>query len=238
MQISRPMRAIRWMAVLTSAAILQAQTPLAKLLLPGELPAQPLLQPGTLAQEPDLNLGLHIEILQGDRGVNVIKKKTVTQPVVEVRDRNNLPVGGVVVTFTSPSQGPSAVFLNGSHSVTVVTDSTGRAAAAGMKPVGAGSFKISVAASYHGQAATATLSQINVLTAAAAGGGGAAGGTAVGAGGGGGLSAVAIGAIVGGVAAAAVGIGVGLSHGGHSSSSSVPSTGITQTGSPTVGPPH
>ena len=60
-----------------------AQTYISTLIPRPEL-LQPRIQPGTLAQDATADLGLHIEILKGDRGINVIKKKTAVTPVVEV----------------------------------------------------------------------------------------------------------------------------------------------------------
>ncbi len=195
-----------------------------------------------LAQEPAQTVGseLKIVVLEGEDGVNIIKKKTAVRPVVEVRDKNNLPVAGVTIYFALPGSGPSAVFANGTQSMTLVTDSAGRAAVAGMKPVGTGAFKIQVTASFHGQTASATISQTNYATAVAASSAGAttAGATA---GGAGGLGTGAIVGIIAGVAAAVgIGVGVGVTRGGSSSTpaSAGPHGSIGSPGSPTIGPPH
>jgi hypothetical protein len=198
--------------------------------------AFPPVQPGTLAEQASAENGLHIQIIEGDRGINIIKRKTAVAPVVEVRDRNNLPVAGAVVTFTAPNDGPSIVFLNGSRSISVVAEANGRATTVGLKPVNEGSLKISVSATADSQTATATISMTNVMTAAAASGV-AGGGTVASAGvaSGGGLSAGMIGLIVGVAAAAAIGIGVGLTHHGSSSTSTTATIGV---GTGTVGAPH
>jgi hypothetical protein len=195
-----------------------------------------MAQPGTLEEQSGADAALHIQILEGDRGVNIIKRKTAVAPVVEVRDRNNLPVAGAVVTFTAPNDGPSVVFLNGSRSITVVAEANGRATTVGLKPVNEGSFRMSVSATADSQTATATIPMTNVLTAAAAagvvGGGTVASASAVGSGG---LSGGMIGLIVGVAAAAAIGLGVGLAH--HSGSST-PATATIGVGTGTVGAPH
>ena len=110
-----------------------------------------------------------IAVIEGEGSVNVIQQKTATNPIVEVRDRNNLPVPGATVTFTIG--GHSASFAGGAQTMTVATDAAGRAAALGLNPIGSGSFQIQVAASYQGQTAAATIAQSNMATAAAAGGG-------------------------------------------------------------------
>lgn len=244
-------------------AVADSQSLVSKVLLPDPV-VKARLQPGTPMQEGSVGIGLHILVIEGEDGVNIVKKKTAVKPVVEVRDRNNLPVAGVAVTFTSPSQGAGAIFANGSRSITLTTDSAGRAAVAAMKPVGTGAFKLTVSASFHGHLASATIAQTNYATPAAAasagasstGGGaagtsGAAGGSAGGAAAGGaaaggatagtagGLSAGVIGAIVAGVAAVAVGAGVAVAHGGSKSSPATPpSITISGPGSVTAGPPH
>ena len=44
--------------------------------------------------------GLKIVVIEGEGAVNIIQQKTAVSPLVEVRDRNNQPVSGAVVTFT------------------------------------------------------------------------------------------------------------------------------------------
>jgi hypothetical protein len=50
---------------------------------------------------------LKIVVIEGEGGVNIIDKKTAVRPVVEVRDRNDLPVAGVAVRFDGTRVGPS-----------------------------------------------------------------------------------------------------------------------------------
>lgn len=153
----------------------------------------------TVLPAQDTPSDLKIVVLEGEDGVNILKKKTAVMPVVEVRDKNNLPVSGATVIFAAPRSGASAVFSNGSRTISVVTDSSGRATVTSMKPVDTGAFKIDVTASEpsHGTAKT-TIAQTNVLTAAAAAAGGAAAG---------GGTAAHHGAVVAGVVVAA-GVGV------------------------------
>ena len=157
----------------------------------------------TVLPAQDTPSDLKIVVLEGEDGVNILKKKTAVMPVVEVRDKNNLPVSGATVIFAAPRSGASAVFSNGSRTISVVTDSSGRATVTSMKPVDTGAFKIDVTASEpsHGTAKT-TIAQTNVLTAAAAAAAAAGGGSAAGAG-----AAAHHGAVVAGVVVAA-GVGV------------------------------
>lgn len=159
------------------------------------------------------NAALRIVVVSGEDAVNIIQQKTAVAPVVEIRDRNNLPVAGATVTFSVAGQGAS---FGGLSTLTVTTNAAGQAAAVGLTPTAAGAIQINATALVQGQALTATITQTNVLTAAqAVGAAGATGGASGGAGGGGaatggaaagggGISGTTIG-IVG--AAAAVGGG-------------------------------
>jgi hypothetical protein len=168
---------------------------------------------GTVAaQQPPLQ-SLKIVVLEGEGAVNIIQQKTAVRPLIEVRDRNNVPVAGASVTFTIGGGGQSAAFAGGAQTLTVTTNAAGQAAASGLNAVSSGAFQIQVQAAYQGQVATAAISQTNFATAAAAQAGagagagttstttGAAGGTA---GGGGGISATTIGIIGAAVAGGAV----------------------------------
>jgi hypothetical protein len=177
---------------------------------------------GALAQ----NANLKIVVVAGEGAVNIIQQKTAVAPIVEIRDRNDLPVSGATVTF-SLGGGNSAAFAGGAQTVTVTTNAAGRAAVAALNPIGGGSFQIQVSAAFQGQTAAATIAQTNVLTAVeaaaqaagASGAGGSSGGAAAGgASGGGGLSGTTIGilgaAVGGGALAATQVVGGGGAGGG------------------------
>lgn len=144
---------------------------------------------------------LRIVVIEGEGAVNIIQQKTAVAPVIEVRDQNNLPVGGATVTFTIQG-GKTAAFAGGSQTLTVTTNAAGRAVAAAVNPLGSGTVQIQAAAAFQGQTAAATITQTNVMTAAQAGASTASAGGAAGGGGGGGLGGGAIAGIAGGVAAA------------------------------------
>ena len=157
---------------------------------------------------------LRILVIEGEDAVNVIQQKTAIRPIVEVRDRNNLPVAGALVTFSV--EGGSAASFGGASTLTVATNAAGQAAVTSLTPSAAGAFQIQVQAAFQGQLATATIAQTNVMTAAqaaaagaTASGSGSAGGAGAGGGGaagGGGLSATTLGiagaAVAGGAVAA------------------------------------
>jgi hypothetical protein len=151
--------------------------------------------------------GLKIVVIAGEDAINVIQQRTAVAPVVEVRDRNNLPVSGLPVTFTIGGSGAS--FGGGVSTLTVTTNALGQATAAGLTPTASGAIRVTASAVLQGQTATATIAQTNVMTAAqaAAAGGGTsttAGTGGAAAGGGGGISATTIGIIGAAVAGGAV----------------------------------
>ncbi len=145
---------------------------------------------------------LKIVVVEGEAGVNIIQQKTAVKPIVEVRDRNNQPVAGVIVTFSI--EGGKAATFGGSSTLTIATNAAGRAAVSSLTPNIAGTFQIQVSAAFQGQVATATIAQTNVLTAAQAAAAGAASGgsssaaSSGGAGGGTGGSAGSVGGAAGG----------------------------------------
>jgi hypothetical protein len=164
-------------------------------------------QPAAQARD----LGLRIVVIEGEGAVNIIQQKTAVAPIVEVRDRNNLPVPGAVVTF-SVTGGKSATF-GGAQTLTLTTNAAGRAAAASFSPLGSGSVQIQVSAAFQGQTAAATIAQTNVMTAAqAAGAAGATSGSGAG-GGSSGASSGAAGGSGGGLSGTTIGI-IGAAVGG------------------------
>src|SRR5215467_5627981 len=64
-------------------------------------------QPASLAAQsnpqtaavPDLT----IKVIENEDGVNIIKTKSAVKPVVEVRDKNDLPVASATVLFFLPN---------------------------------------------------------------------------------------------------------------------------------------
>jgi len=110
--------------------------------------------------------GLKIVVLEGEDGVNIIRQNTAVKPVVEVRDKNDLPVADALVVFLLPREGAGGTFSNGLKEYSILTDANGRAAVEGLRLDGAGAFKMEVRASFQGQTATKTISQTNFTTAA------------------------------------------------------------------------
>jgi hypothetical protein len=145
---------------------------------------------------------LRIVVLEGEGAVNIIQQKTAVRPLVEVRDRNNLPVAGATVTFTVG--GGHAAFAGGVQTLTITTNAAGQAAATGFNVLGPGAVQVQVQAAFQGQLATVAIAQTNVATAAAASQAGAASGAA--GGGGGGISGTTIAIVGAAVAGGAVAV--------------------------------
>jgi hypothetical protein len=179
-----------------------------------------MIPPRALAQAGQLNL----VIVEGDGAINNIRQRTAREPIVQVEDENHKPIAGAAVVFLLPDQGASGVFANGSHTLTVTTDATGRAVAHGFRPNNVqGQLQMRVTASYQGKTANATISQTNAIGGAAAGAAGA------------GISAKLI-AIIAIAGAAAAGGAIAATRGGHSSTT--PQTTTITPGAGTVGAPH
>jgi hypothetical protein len=184
------------------------------------------------------NRGLDITVVDGEGASHIVAKRSSSKVIVQVRDEKNQLLEGAVVTFIAPADGPSVYFSNGLRTVTVMSDSEGRARAPSMRAVNSGSFSLQVSASFRGQMVSTSISQTNYASAAAAKGKATPGqpDQPVANKGKSGLSGTALAIIIGAGAAAAVGIGVGLGHKG-SSSTTTTSTTIGGPGSPTVGAP-
>jgi len=181
-----------------------------------------LLPATALAQDQG---GLNLVIVEGEGAINNIRQRTAREPIVQVEDENHKPIAGAAVVFLLPDQGASGVFANGARSLTVMTDSQGRAVAHGFRPNGVqGKLQMRVTASHQGKTASATISQTNAVAAAA----GAAAGAGISA------KLIVILAIAG--AAVAGGVVAATRNGGSSTPAATPTTITPGTG--TVGAPH
>ena len=119
--------------------------------------------PATAQVAPMLNL----VVLEGEGATNNIRQRTAREPVVQVQDENHKPVAGAIVVFTLPSNGAGGTFANGARTLSMVSDSQGRAVARGFHPSGQGQFQIRVSATSSGLAAAIAISQTNVAIAVA-----------------------------------------------------------------------
>ena len=112
------------------------------------------------AQEP----GLHLVVLQGEDGENVIEQGAQVPTLVEVRDLNELPVAGASVVFLL-GDGGTATLNAGLREVSLTTNALGQAAVM-VNPVAVGLVELSVAATFMGETAEALIVQTNFATAA------------------------------------------------------------------------
>ena len=157
----------------------------------------------------DQDAGLRIVVIEGEDSVNIIGQGTAVPAVVEVRDRNDLPVSGASVVFLL-GEGGTATLNAGLSQVALTTNALGQAAVT-VNPIASGGVQLQVSAAFQGQTAAAAITQTNLATAAQAAAAGTTGGAGAGAGGGGGGGAgtgTATGAAAGG------GTGGGLGTGG------------------------
>jgi hypothetical protein len=110
---------------------------------------------------------LFITILDGEDAVNSIRERTAREPIVQVEDENHKPVAGALVLFSiqGGSNGAGASF-NGLSSLSVTTDSAGRAVGHGLVPNATkGKYSIAVSATVGTLVATAVITQKNATTA-------------------------------------------------------------------------
>lgn len=134
-------------------------------------------QPQNIRQDNNGTDDLQIVVIQGEDGANIVQDGTFADTIVEVRDRNNLPiVGGAIVTVgvvwgleAAHSGGATpGAFVNGTNSMTVTADAQGRAVISGFHPSGNGPVNIQVQASFQGHTGHVTVHQTNFPNTAAA----------------------------------------------------------------------
>ena len=147
---------------------------------------------------------LRIVVLDGEDSVNIVEQGTAVPTLVEVRDRNDLPVSGASVTFLL-GEGGTATLNAGLSQVAVTTNALGQAAVT-VNPIASGAVQLQVTAAFQGQTATAAIVQTNfaTLAEAAAAGAGATGGAGGGGGGGTGAAGSAAGGAGGGLGTGAI----------------------------------
>jgi hypothetical protein len=164
---------------------------------------------------------LQIVVVEGQNAINNSKAHTGREPVIDVRDENDAPVAGVMVTFQAPGNGPSAVFGTGDATFLTQTDVAGRAVARGLKPNSStGPFQIRVTASLNGATASATIEQTNAVPSESKSSSKKV------------LLILLLAGAAGGGAAAAL-------HGGKSAAATTTNnSGSIVPGSPAFGPPH
>src|SRR5690349_18718220 len=78
--------------------------------------------------------GLQVVIVEGQGAINNSRTHMGREPVVEIRDLNNAPISGAVVTFQAPATGPSVIFGSGNATLLTQSDESGRAIGRSLKP--------------------------------------------------------------------------------------------------------
>jgi hypothetical protein len=171
---------------------------------------------------------LNIVIVEGEGAINNIRQRTAREPIVQVEDENHKPVAGAAVIFAVANQGAGGSFAGGTHTLSVVTDSQGRAVARGFHPNNVqGQYQIHVTASHNGLTANANIAESNVVAAGAATTAAAAG-----------ISGKLIAVIVIVAAAGAAGGAYAATHSGGGNTTTPANSAVTITpGSGLVGPP-
>ncbi|PYS33724.1 MAG: hypothetical protein DMG14_31130 [Acidobacteria bacterium] len=106
--------------------------------------------------------GLRIQIVQGDRARNILEQVPPNPIIVRITDRENRPVAGATVEFTTPVAGPSGDF-DGLNSFRTISDESGLAVVREYHPNRIeGPYQMRVQAEYLGEVAVATIQQMNV----------------------------------------------------------------------------
>lgn len=126
--------------------------------------ACPAAFPAQQTEPAAIPTSLKIVALQGEGAVNAIRTRTVTEPVVEVRDERDLPVAGAEVTFQLPASGPGGAFPDHTRTFKTTSNAQGQAAAPAFTPDSQpGRFSIRVTAAKNGQTAMLVIPQQNTL---------------------------------------------------------------------------
>ncbi len=140
---------------------------------PGDTP--PASQaPGVAALATGQPKALFINIIEGEGALNDIRTRTAREPIVEVDDENHKPVAGALVLFAIDNGGSSSPFatFSGANSVSVTTDSAGRAVGRGFQITQTkGPYKIKVHVSKEQLEAESVIAESNIEAAVSPSGG-------------------------------------------------------------------
>jgi hypothetical protein len=113
-----------------------------------------------LAHAQDVPARISIVVVEGEGATSGARQRLARDPAVKVEDDDHRPISGAAVVFALPVSGASGEFLNGTKTVSVVTDQEGVAKAAGLRTNDvAGKLQIYVTASYRGLRARTLINQ-------------------------------------------------------------------------------
>lgn len=122
-----------------------------------QTPPQPAAPQAMLADR------LHVIVLQGQGATHEAARGLAALTVVEVRDENDKPVEGAIVTFRITQDTPAGSFAGGKLSATARTNAQGQAGMSGFIPgQQPGNLEIAVTAVLGNLAGRATISQRTV----------------------------------------------------------------------------
>jgi hypothetical protein len=133
---------------------------------PAAAPQQTVPAPATAGP---LTASLKILVLEGADAVNNIRIPMPTDLVVEVRDQNDRPVEGAMVSFQLPLMGPSGSFEGGVRNKNVMTNVQGQAAAPFTPNMEAGRFTIQARATIGGLTGMTSIMERNATETEQAG---------------------------------------------------------------------
>lgn len=126
----------------------------------GSITAQPPAVQPSRVDPGSISGRLQIFVLKGRDEVHLTSDQTQKFIVVEIRDDNNLPVEGAVVTFEMPASGPGGLFKGNQTQVATRSTGQGQAAAAFTPNQQLGRFPINVTASIGTRTGTLAVNQI------------------------------------------------------------------------------
>jgi hypothetical protein len=111
------------------------------------------------AQEPG---ALRIAVIEGENAIHNIRGSNLIDLRIRIQDEKGAGLPDVPVTFTLPTAGAGGTFLDGSRTLTVVTDGRGEALAKGFRPnESEGRFPVRISAVYKGVTARRMVMQTN-----------------------------------------------------------------------------
>lgn len=121
--------------------------------------------------QTDAGAQIRILTLEGEGAINNIRSGRAGQITVRVESEEGTPLRGAPVTFILPMTGASGQFSNGTKSIIVVTDNSGRANVLLRPNSVAGNLQVRLTASHNGKTARGIVSQVNMVVPGSSGGG-------------------------------------------------------------------
>ena len=135
--------------------------------LPAQQPATPPANTATQQPAPAVNAGplgatnLKILVLEGEGAVNNVTAPMPMDLVVEVRDQNDRPVEGAMVSFQLPLMGASGAFDGGVRNKDGITNVQGQASATFIPNMEVGRLTIQVKAAIGGLTGMTAITERN-----------------------------------------------------------------------------